>query len=217
MRLKAYLTPFLLITTFVGLGQVGINNTSPTAALDVIGNVKVNEKLFMENPGDFNKIRGSKLLIQKTDKSIVQYDIDQSKYGPINYAQLIFKKTGREGVQNYNTKISTTDYSVTVQGFYFREFSSNSTNVLSFSTAGDDFVEGFQAYAYKNNTTDTWWVKAFINNGYFRTSAKDSTFVDIYMNLIIFRNGLIAKPKNNVIISMGGATTKTVAPPAGFK
>jgi hypothetical protein len=216
MRFKIHLTHILLLTTLSSLGQVGINNTSPTAALDVVGNVKVNEKLYLESPGNFNEIRGSKLLIQKTDKQVVEYDIAQSKYGPINYAQLVFRNTGNRGVQNYDTKISTTDYSVTVQGFYFREHSTNATSVLSASDAGDDFVEGFQAYAYKNYTTNTWWVKAFINNGYFRTNAKPDMRVDIFMNLIIFRNGLIAKPKSAVIISMGGATTKTVAPPAGF-
>jgi hypothetical protein len=216
MKLKIHLIELLLLTSFASLAQVGINTTAPTAALDVVGNVKLDEKLFLENPGEFNEIRGSKLLIQKVDKQIVEYDIAQSKYGPINYAQLIFRNTGRTGVQNYDTKISISDYLVTVQGFYFKEFSTNATSVLSFSNAGDDFVEGFQAYAYKNTTTNTWWVKAFINNGYFRTNGTATMRVDIYMNLIIFRNGLIAKPKSDVTISMGGATTKTVAPPVGF-
>lgn len=215
MKFEVFLL-FLLLTSLVTFGQVGINNATPTATLDVIGNVKLNEKLYLENPGEFNEIRGSKLLIQKTDKQIVEYDIAQSKYGPINYAQLIFRNTGRDGVQNYDTKISTSAYLVTVQGFYFKEHSTNATSVLSFSKAGDDFVEGFQAYAYKNTTTNTWWVKAFINNGYFRTNATSTMRVDIYMNLIIFRNGLIAKPINDVTISMNGTTTKTVAPPSGF-
>src|SRR5690606_22599783 len=115
---KLYLySIFIFFQSFSLMGQVGINNRNPTATLDVNGSVLVQRNLFLEYPHAFSIIRGSKMLIEKTNDQIVQYDIEKSKYGPINYAQFVFRNTNKEGLQDYDTKISTTDYLVTVQGF----------------------------------------------------------------------------------------------------
>tara|TARA_Y100000815_G_scaffold184851_1_gene168706 strand:+ start:724 stop:1380 length:657 start_codon:yes stop_codon:yes gene_type:complete len=200
-----------------GFSQVGINTITPSAdvLLEVNGNVKLADKLFLEGPGDFSQIRGSKLLIQKTNSAIIQYDIQQSKYGPINYAQFIFRNTAPQGIQDYNTKISSTDYLVTVQGYYFLRYSTNETSVLAHSLSGNDYVEGFQVYAYPNSSTGTWYIRAFINNGTFRAGSSDIN-VDLYLNLIIYRNGLISKTQTSVPVDMNGSDTATAPLPPGF-
>jgi len=204
---------FLL--SFIMEGQVGIKTQNPQATLDVNGDVRVEKKLYLENPGDFGIIRGSNLLIQKTDLQIAQYDIEVSKYGPINYAQFIFENVGDPGVTSYDTKISIHDYLVTVQGYYFLQNGNNNTSVVSYSNSGDDYVEGYQIYAYKNTTTKTWFIKAVINNGGFRTSSEIIN-VDMYLNLIIFRNRFIAKQIPDRVVSLDGNATGTAALPAGF-
>ncbi len=99
--------------------QVGIHNTSPLATLDVGGDVKTDSSLFLENPGDNNQIRGSKFLIRSTSNNLLQYDIVSSKYGPINYAEFAFKDLSTDGLLDYDTKISTNKYYVSVQGYSF--------------------------------------------------------------------------------------------------
>ena len=206
---------FVLIFTYALKAQVGINTTTPSATLDVNGTTKTDAKLFLENPGNSSVIRGSKLIIEKTDRSLVQYDIDVSKYGPINYAEFVFRNTSRAGITDYNTKISTVNYTVSVQGYYFRENGSNSTNVHVVSNKGNNVVEGFQVYAYKNTTTNTWFIKCIVNDGIFE-GRNTSANIDIYMNLIIFRKRFIAKEVGSVSVNMNQQTSRTVAKPTGF-
>lgn len=213
---KFYLYSILIFfQSFSLIGQVGINNPNPTATLDVNGSVWVQKNLFLENPQTFSMIRGSKMLIQKTNNQVVQYDIEKSKYGPINYVQFVFKKTNTHGLQNYNTKISATDYLVTVQGFYFLNADTNHTSVTLRSTVNDDNIEGFQIYAYIDTSTNTWHIKGYVNNSTFMDGGNQIA-IDLYMNLIIFRNGFIAKPLNDITVNMGNLETKTAPLPPGF-
>jgi len=205
----------MLLLSVTMESQVGIKTQNPQATLDVNGDVRVEKKLYLENPGDFGIIRGSNLLIQKTDLQIAQYDIEISKYGPINYAQFIFENVGDPGITSYDTKISTQDYLVTVQGYYFLQNGNNATSVVSYSNNGNDYVEGYQIYAYKNPATNTWFIKAVINNGGFRNNPENIN-VDMYLNLIIFRNRFIAKQIPNRVVSLNGNATGTAPLPAGF-
>ncbi len=196
--------------------QVGINNPNPQATLDVVGSTLIEEKLYLENPGNSSQIRGAKLLIQKTDEEVVQYNIDISKYGPINYVQFIFRNTNSQGLKDYDTKISATDYIVTVQGFYFLITGTNDTNVTLRSTVNNNRVEGFQMYAYINPDTNTWFLKGFVNNSRFQNNSTVDSAIDLYMNLIIFRNGFIAKPLMDVTVNMNNSETGSVPIPIGF-
>ncbi len=212
---------YLLSATFLLIclpiwSQVGINTLTPAVELDVQGSVKIDEKLYLENPGASNQIRGSKLLIQKVDMEIIEYDINQSTYGPINYAQFIFRQTSTQGLQDYDTKISVEDYIVTLQGYYFTALNNN-TNVLLKSSVNDNFIEGYQFYAYPNPVTKTWFIRAFVNNSTFRSgTGYNENPVDIFLNIIIYRNGFIAKSLNTISVNMGNAETGTAPLPAGF-
>ena len=214
--MKIFLILYVLLYSGFALCQVGINTTMPVRALHVEGSSIVDEKLYLENPGNSNQIRGSKLIIEKTDKAIVQYDINISKYGPINYAEFIFRNTSNNGVTEYDTKISTLDYAVTIQGYYFREYSTNSTSVITASNSGNNVVEGFQVYAYKNNSTNTWFIKGVVNNGFFIAGSNTNTKIDLYMNLIIYRKGFISKEISDISLDLNGNPTGSVAKPTGF-
>jgi len=215
IKMKRYLT-FLLLGLNVSVSaQVGINTDTPQATLDVVGSGKTDGKLYLENPGNSDVIRGSKLIIEKTDRSIVQYDIEVSKYGPINYAEFVFRNTPKAGITDYNTKISTTDYTVSVQGYYFRENGSNNTSTHIVSNKGNTVVEGYQVYAYKNTGTNTWFIRCLVNDGYFE-GADTRANLDIYMNLIIYRKRFIAKEVASYGINMNRIEIGTLGKPAGF-
>lgn len=209
---------FLIFISYQMYAQVGINTTTPGAMLDVEGNAILDGNLYLEEPGEFNVIRGSKLLVNSTSNVILQYDIEQSKYGPINYAQFAFKNASTNGIQDYNTKISTTDYLVTVQGYYFAG-PNNNTNIMSHSNNEPNEIPGFQMYAYKNTVTETWFLRGFFNDATFRAPVSGGYAdvpVDLYLNLIIFRNGFISTPQDDLTIDMNNSETIIAPLPPGF-
>lgn len=214
VRIILYIVTFL--TGYLAFAQVGINTSTPSAMLEVNGDTKLDEKLYLEDPGDNLEIRGAKLLIERSDNSIVQYDIDKSKYGPINYAKLVFENTSKNGITDYDTKISTTDYIVGIQGYYFRGYSDGNTSIVSQSSVSTNDIEGFQVYAYKNLVTNTWFIRASVNNSIFRRTDNANITVNIYMNVFIFRTGFISKESPSLDIDMGLLPIKTVSKPTGF-
>lgn len=207
------------LVSCLSYAQVGINTSTPSSELEVVGDVNVDNSLFLENPGDNTEIRGSKLLIALQNNDLVQYDINVSKYGPINYAEFIFRNLSKDGLQDYDTKISTDDYIVTVQGYYYLEAQTSDTDVMTNSAINNDNIEGHQIYAYKNTTTNTWFLRAFVNNSEFTTRLGNSfgaTPVDMYLNLILYRRGFISKELTPVSVDMANLETGTAPLPAGF-
>lgn len=212
---------FLSLYTVALQAQIGINKSNPAKALEVGGNTKMDGSLFLENPGENTEIRNSKLLITKNGGEIIKYDIDISKYGPVNYAQFNFRNVSTNGLQDYDTKISTADYLIGVQGYYFLEPVSGDTDVMTQSNTANDNIEGYQIYAYPNVSTGTWFLRAFINNGTFRVRTSNNNGfmdspVDLFLNLIIYRRGFITKEQTPMTIDMGDSETITAPLPPGF-
>mgnify|MGYP003662983888 FL=1 len=220
--MKAFYFIFVLAAMSIAntFAQVGINTTTPTATLEVVGSTKLDRSLFLENPDSNNQIRNSKLLIRTTGNEIIKYDIDISKYGPVNYSQFIFNNVSTNGLQDYDTKISTDDYIVSIQGYYFLEPITGDTDIMTHSNTDNNSIEGYQIYAYPNTTTNTWFLRAFINNGTFRTRFTSLPFsdtpIDLFLNLIIYRRGFITKEQSAITVDMANNETITAPLPPGF-
>lgn len=199
--------------------QVGINTTTPSAALEVIGDVKLDSSLYLESPGNNTQIRGSKLLIRSTANELLRYDISASKYGPINYAEFSFNDLSTNGLYDYDTKISTADYIVSVEGYRFHDETPTETSVMPHSLISNDNIEGYQIYAYENSTTQTWWLRAFVNNSEFMVrqgGGYEVTTIDMILNIIIYRRGFIAKSLTPISVDMGAVDSGTAPLPTGF-
>ncbi len=208
----------MLLLVYEVTAQVGINTNTPSATLDVVGDVIIDDKLYLENPDAFSQIQNSKLLVKTGSQPILKYDINVSKYGPINYAQFIFYNLSTDGLQDYDTKIPTDDYLVTIKGFYYQEPVANQ-GIVANSLISILNIEGYQVYAYPNTSTNTWFLRAFVNNSQFQNrqgSVFGNSPVDMYLNLIIYRKNFIAKDKGDITVSMGNSETTTVPLPAGF-
>lgn len=218
---KLYIILYVLFCVQFLNAQVGINTLTPSADLDVVGDALIEGSLFLENPGNNLVIRGSKLLVLTTVNSVKQYDINISKYGPINYAQFEFNSLSKDGLQDYDTRISTSEYIVSVQGYYFLEAGTGDTNIMAHSLIDNENIEGYQIYAYPNTTTNTWFLRAFVNDSEFMTPGPGNGFmiptsVDMYLNVIIYRKGFIAKEQNSVSVDMLNSETTTAPLPTGF-
>lgn len=199
--------------------QVGINTNTPSATLEVIGDVKLDSSLYLESPGNNPQIRGSKLLIRSTANELLRYDITASKYGPINYAEFSFNDLSTYGLYDYDTKISTADYIVSVEGYRFHDETPSETSVMPHSLIYNYNIEGYQIYAYENSTTQTWWLRAFVNNSEFMVrqgNGYEVTTIDMILNIIIYRRGFIAKSLTPINVDMGAVDSGTAPLPTGF-
>lgn len=208
-----------LTLSFSVNAQVGVNTITPNAILDVNGDVKIEGSMYLEDPGDNNSVRDAKLLIKSTDDAIKRYDISVSKYGPINYVQYVFNRLSKDGLQDYDTKISTQEYIVSIQGYYFLEANTTETDVMLHSLIDNYNIEGYQIYAYPNTTTGTWFIRAFVNNAEFVIPQGGSSVpseVDFYMNVVIYRRGFIAKSQSSILVNMLNQETGTANLPSGF-
>ncbi|MBT8261546.1 MAG: hypothetical protein KJO05_01910 [Bacteroidia bacterium] len=202
------------------MAQVGINSSEPSADLEVDGDVLLDDGLYLEDPGDNTNIRGSKFLVNTVANELSRYDINLSKYGPINYVEFKFSNLSADGLLDYDTKISTTDYLVSVQGYSCGIAGAGRTgSIMPHSLISDDNIEGYQIYAYPNLTTKTWFLRAFVNNSEWQKSGATSyinTEIDMWLNIMIYRKGFIAKEQNNITVDMSNSATGTATLPAGF-
>lgn len=214
MKQIYFLFSILFIQSLGLLAQVGINNQSPNATLDVNGDVLVQDKLYLENPGKYIQDPDSKLLMINDDTGeVIKYDVENSVFGPLNYVQFVFNNVSNFGLDGgYNTKIDATNYTLAVHGFYFNI--DGNTNISFRSVDSNTYVEGHQFYAYVQG--GVWWVKGLVNNSQFYTNNNLSA-VDIYMDVIIYRNDFITKIWDTPqTIDMLESPTQTAPLPAGF-
>ena len=217
MKNHYFLLAFLFIQSLGVFSQVGINNPNPNATLDVIGDVLVKDKLYLENPGGDLNVTSSKLLVVKDNETkIVKYDIEMSSYGPLNYIKFLFRDVSEFGLRDgFNTKISAEKYTIAVHGYYLLIHLDQTTNVSFRSEANNSnrFMEGHQFYAYVHN--GEWWIKGFVQNS--RSYRFGPMNTDIYMDVTIYKNDFITKNwSDRIEVNMGGNTTRTVAMPEGF-
>ena len=87
------------------------------------------------------------------------------------------------------------------------------------SNTSNDDIEGYQIYAYKNSSTGTWFLRAFVNNSKFKTRISGvfgDTSIDMYLNLVIYRNQFITKPQAPITVNMGNSATGIAPLPPGF-
>lgn len=214
MKHKYFIFSILVMQSIFLLAQVGINNLDPTATLDVIGDVKVQEKLYLENPGSYIPSPSSKLLmVNDATGSVIKFDVSNSVFGPLNYVQFVIKNVSERGLDGgFNTKISADKYTIAVHGYFFD--SGGDTNVYIRSRTNGNYVEGQQFFAYVSG--GTWWLKAFVNNSEFIRNSS-TTWVDFYMDLIIYRNNFITKIWDTPLtINMNKQETATAPLPSGF-
>lgn len=200
--------------------QVGINKPNPSAILDVDGDIIVDQTLTLENPGNSLEIRGLNLLVVSTANDMLQYDIDIAKYGPINNVQFEFTDLSYDGLQDYNTQVPVDEYEMVVHSFFFKRVGSDNYNVLLGSNSSVLNVEGYQVYAYKHATHNTWFLRAIVNDSSFQIDTGSGTIIenniDMILNVALYRKGLLTKTLNEVNVDMGTSSTGTAPLPAGF-
>jgi len=196
IKIKLFLG--LLCFSFLsGLAQVkgvGINMNTPSATLDVNGNLKIRTTDAVSN--SFNNV--SPLVIDNNSKELKIVQSSTGNTFAINYIIYHLNHVNRDWVNNFDTKINTTDYAVVVVGSYFTET----------LVATEGSFNPLDIYAFEEG--GTWRIKA---DYYYGASTGNGSWA-VYCLII---NKSILKMLPLVSINMNGSQTGS-APgiPAGL-
>jgi len=106
---------FLCFISLNCLAQVGINTDTPSATLDVNGNVKVRNISTVTGAG----ANLSDLVIDKATKEIKMLQSSSGNTFAMNYITYHLNNTDKDYVKNFDTRIPTSDYTLVIVGNHF--------------------------------------------------------------------------------------------------
>ncbi len=207
----------------VGITNVSNTNFAPQAALDVDGKTYANN-LYLKDPGE-PTITGGSFLASHADMQVRNsYDTPLTKYGTqyglFNYIHLNFNDVGREGVKDYNTKISTTDYVLVVHNYAFKNTDGSTTVALNFNPANDR--QGSPNITAYKHTDGFWHLTARFTNSTFRKLANENAADKFNIELIMmaYRYLITKQNINEISVDLNGANGSSsntgVPKPTGF-
>jgi len=202
IKMKLFIS-FLYFLSLNCLAQVhsgvGINTSNPEATLDINGNLKIRTT-------DVIPVNSSGVTPLVIDNSTKEVKIVQSSSGnkfSMNYIQFNINNVNKDWVNNFNTKISTKDYTVVVVGSSFNK-------ILVTAAPSQNDYNPFSVYAFEQD--GTWRIKADYYAGFTKDGSNGSWSVRC---LII--NKSILKTIPPIIVDMHGSETGSVAnPPSGL-
>jgi len=208
----------IIISTLIFYGlataQVGIGKTNPVQTLDVNGNMKVANTLYLENPGVYVGAASQSYLLVKDNSTqmIKRYVPETSSYSAISNATYAFTAVNFSGITNYDTGISASAYYLTIGGYILRG-SGDTSNIY---IAGDtNNIPLYSARAFVEN--GTWRIKFLPNNDRVFTVPTNITpkNMEIRLNIIVYRRDMLTtvNPTINYNMNANTAGTGTSTPP----
>ena len=154
--------------------RVGIGTNTPAAKLHVNGNVVVGSATSTSGGTGYSTV--------VRDNTTGELKIAESSTGnttPINYITYTLSNVNGDWINDYDTKINTTDYTVVVTG-------SSYTNAKNALTAVNGDFNPVNVYAYKSRST--WRLYAdYVNAGSFEGSNGTWTFYCLVINNTIVK------------------------------
>ena len=200
---------FSLITA-----QVGIGKSNPVQTLDINGNMKLSNTLYLENPGVHTGTSVNSYLIVKDNSNnvIKRYVPETSNYSAINSVSYAFTAVNYSGLSNYDTGISASSYYLTIGGYIIRGGGDNSNVYVSGSSSN---IPLYSARAFVQN--GTWRLTFLPNHGRLFTvpATQNPKNIEVRLNVIVYRRDMltIVNPTISVDMNANTAGTGTATPP----
>jgi len=190
---------FLCFLSLSCFSQVGINTDTPDATLDVNGNVKL--RVINTTTGNTNSI--SPLVMDDVTKEIKVIRSSSGNTFSINYLVYHLRNVNKDWVSDFNTKISTSDYTLVVVGSSFDK------NLKLPLTVDCDYSP-INVYAFQSG--GTWHINADYMDS--TTERGENGTWKVYCLAI---NNSILKRLPSVSKNMNGSQNGSAAsPPAGL-
>jgi hypothetical protein len=201
---------------FFGLinAQVGIGKANPVQTLDINGNMKLSNTLYLENPGVHTGSSVNSYLIVKDNSNnvIKRYVPETSDYSAINSVTYAFTAVNYSGLSNYDTGISASSYYLTIGGYIIRGGGDNSNVYISGSNSN---IPLYSARAFVQN--GTWRLTFLPNHGRVFTVPADQTpkNIEMRLNVIVYRRDMltIVNPTINLNMNADTSGNGTATPP----
>ena len=199
-----------LAILFFGLiaAQVGINKSNPVQTLDINGNMKLSNTLYLENPGVYTGSSVNSYLIVKDNSNnvIKRYVPETSDYSAINSVSYAFTAVNYAGLANYDTGISATAYYLTIGGFIIRG-GGDSSNV--YVSGNNSNIPLYSARAFVQN--GTWRLKFLPNHNRVFTVPAEQTpkNIEVRLNVIVYRKDMLTIVNPTIIYNMNANTSGT--------
>ncbi|WP_027377723.1 hypothetical protein [Kaistella palustris] len=147
--MKKLITTLVVLCSAAGYAQVGIGTTTPRDALDVVGNILLENYLILDNTvaatGDY------RLLVRSTESSPVgevkRLDVDVRNVGPINKYSVQIQNVNKLSVVELSTNLEVSKYYLGLAEGVF-----SGATIMSASNYNGDPVYGtyFTAVKEKN-------------------------------------------------------------------
>jgi len=186
---------------------VGIGTDTPSQTLDVVGNVKVNENLYLENPGAFsgNSVDSYLMVRDNSDNTLKRYVPATAQYGAINSTVYYIKNVNANGLTSFDTGISATEYYLVIGGFIIRGVNDDSNISITQPTNTEQYIPQYSARSFIQN--GTWHIKFVPNNGrIFNQNPELRLSVSVYKrNMLTTVNNVINVNMNAVTSGVGSA------------
>lgn len=207
-------------------GNVGINTDTPTENLDVNGITHAN-LLFLRSPGE--PLEMPVYFMATSDNNLSVFNHETAAASLVNLVNLTFQNVRNQGVINYDTKISATDYIAAVRSYSLEraDITGNedplqvSTRHNQSTTNNNNYVQGSpRMYAFVQD--GTWRITAdYVDARFARLdgSVENSHRFTIKLQIMVYKKS-ITKPFTDVIYEDLGGTDGSsgyaVPTPPGF-
>ncbi|PWN58170.1 hypothetical protein [Chryseobacterium viscerum] len=173
--------------------RIGIGTNSPAQKLDVNGKLRI---------GTVSSTSASSVstLVRDNSTGEVMVAGTSTNTKPLNYVKYVISNVNKDWISDFNTNISSTDYTVVVVGSSFSEQFISSLTANTYNPVNVNAVVG---------TGGSWRLTADYNGG---ASANNGTWT-IYC--LILNNSQV-KTLSDVTANLGGANTGSAAAPSGL-
>ncbi|KQM38774.1 hypothetical protein [Chryseobacterium sp. Leaf201] len=190
------------------INGVGIGTQTPTHTLEVNGNLKLSENLYMENPGTYtgNASDAYLLVRDNNDKVIKRYVPATSAFSAINSAVYYLRNVNPAGLNDFNTGVSATDYYLVIGGFIVRGENDNPVVSLTQQGTSNQYVPQYSARSYIQN--GLWHIKFTPNNG-----RVFNLKLDIRLSVSVYRRDMLTTINTPITYNMNGDTSGTGSAP----
>lgn len=194
--------------------QVGIGKSNPVETLDINGNMKLSNTLYLENPGVYiGSSVNSYLMVKDNSNNVLKrYVPETASYSAINSVTYAFTRVNFTGLTNYDTGISSSAYYLTIGGYIIRGGGDNS-NV--YVTGNNSNIPMYSARAFVQNGT---WRLTFLpnHNRVFTVPAEQTPKnIEIRLNIIVYKRDMLTMVNPTIIHNMNANTSGegTATPP----
>ncbi len=176
-------------------GNVGIGITDPTAKLEINGNLKIGTVVSSAGSSDV-----STLVRDNITGEVKVATSSTGNSATINYVKYVLSNVNKDWVDNFNTNISTSQYTMVVVGSSFDQ------QALRTTVSGADY-NPLNVVAYQSG--GTWRLRADYSGG---DSANNGTWT-LYCLVI---NNSTVKILPDVTSNLGGTNSGSAASPSGL-